>query len=120
MFSNMSSLLIFLSILVLFPLILFPVFGESSPVYTEPYSPIFTDKSIYSWTDKIKITIISPSWNSDRYAIDSIGDLKQIHRINALDTMLHSNQIAVCHIDVSHVQITHTSPQCYARHGYRK
>ena len=57
------------------PLILFPAFGESAPVYDDPYSPIFTDKSVYSWTDKINIKIISPSWNSNRYAVDSIGDV---------------------------------------------
>ena len=32
------------------------------------------DKNIYSWTDKVKMTIIAPSWNTDRYLIDSIGD----------------------------------------------
>jgi len=57
-----------------FPLILFPAFGESIPDYNEPYSPIFTDKTVYTWTDKIKITIIAPSWNTDRYLIDSIGN----------------------------------------------
>ncbi len=56
-----------------FPLILFPAFGESIPDYNEPYSPIFTDKTVYTWTDKIKIKIIAPSWNTDRYLIDSIG-----------------------------------------------
>ncbi len=56
-----------------FPLILFPAFGESIPDYNEPYSPIFTDKTVYTWTDKIKISIIAPSWNTDRYLIDSIG-----------------------------------------------
>ena len=55
-------------------LILLPVFGESIPDYDDPYSPIFVDKPIYSWTDKIKITIIAPSWNTDRHLIDSIGD----------------------------------------------
>ncbi|MGY5146483.1 MAG: hypothetical protein ACW9W4_00555 [Candidatus Nitrosopumilus sp. bin_7KS] len=58
---------------LLLTLFLFPAFGESTPDYNNPYSPIFTDKPVYSWTDKIKITIISPSWNSDRYLIDSIG-----------------------------------------------
>jgi len=57
-----------------FPLILFSAFGEPIPDYDKPYSPIFTDKATYSWTDKIKITIIAPSWNTDRYLIDSIGD----------------------------------------------
>jgi len=56
-----------------FPMILFPAFGESIPDYNEPYSPIFTDKTVYTWTDKIKISIIAPSWNTDRYLIDSIG-----------------------------------------------
>ena len=31
-------------------------------------------RSIYSWTDKIKIKIIAPSWNTDKDLIDSIGD----------------------------------------------
>jgi len=43
------------------------------PDYDKPYSPIFTDKSVYSWTDKVKITIISSSWNTDNHLIDSIG-----------------------------------------------
>lgn len=51
-----------------------PVYGEQIPDYENPYSPIFTDKSVYSWTDKVKITILAPSWNSDRFLIDSIGD----------------------------------------------
>ncbi|MDH3277847.1 MAG: hypothetical protein OEL77_01700 [Nitrosopumilus sp.] len=51
-----------------------PIYAEQIPVYDEPYSPIFTDKSVYSWTDKVKITILAPSWNSDKDLIDSIGD----------------------------------------------
>ena len=51
-----------------------PAYAEQIPDYDKPYSPIFTDKSVYSWTDKIKITILAPSWNSDRDLIDSIGD----------------------------------------------
>jgi len=57
-----------------FPMILLPAFAEPIPDYNEPYSPIFTDKTVYTWTDKIKITIIAPSWNTDRYLIDSIGN----------------------------------------------
>ena len=54
---------------------LFPAaYAEEIPDYDKPYSPIFTDKSVYSWTDKVKITILAPSWNADRYLIDSIGD----------------------------------------------
>jgi len=71
-----------------FSLILFPAFGESIPDYNEPYSPIFTDKAIYSWTDKIKITIIVPSWNTDRHLIDSIGDTED-HPIK-ISTREHS------------------------------
>ena len=64
------------SFIVFFPLIIFPVFGESIPNYNDPYSPIFTDKPSYSWTDKIQMKIIAPSWNSDRHLIDSIGDIE--------------------------------------------
>ncbi|MDF2422272.1 MAG: hypothetical protein OPY06_04615 [Nitrosopumilus sp.] len=60
-----------------FFLILLPAFGQTAPDYHNPYSPIFTDKPVYSWTDKMKITIISPSWNSDRHLIDSIGETSE-------------------------------------------
>ena len=50
---------------LLLSLLLLPAFGQTVPDYDDPYSPIFTDKPVYSWTDKMKITIISPSWNSD-------------------------------------------------------
>ncbi len=55
-------------------LILLSAFGESIPDYDAPYSPIFTDKPSYTWTDKIKMTILAPSWNTDRDLIDSIGN----------------------------------------------
>ncbi len=51
-----------------------PVFAEQIPDYNNPYSPIFTDKPVYSWTDKVRMTILTPSWNTDRHLIDSIGD----------------------------------------------
>jgi hypothetical protein len=51
-----------------------PAYAEQIPDYEKPYSPIFTDKPVYSWTDKVKITILAPSWNTDRHLIDSIGD----------------------------------------------
>jgi len=60
--------------LLLLPLILSPAFGESIPNYDDPYAPIFTDKPVYTWTDKIKMTILSPSWNTDTHLIDSIGN----------------------------------------------
>ncbi len=55
---------------------IFPVYAEPIPDYYKPYSPIFTDKDVYSWTDKVLITILAPSWNSDKHLIDSIGDDK--------------------------------------------
>ncbi|RNJ79151.1 MAG: hypothetical protein D9C04_05730 [Nitrosopumilus sp. B06] len=59
------------SILFLLPLLL--AYGEQIPDYNNPYAPIMTDKQVYTWTDKVVITIIAPSWNSDRYLVDSIG-----------------------------------------------
>jgi len=75
---------------LLFFIILLPAFGQSGPDYNDPYSPIFTDKPVYSWTDKMKITIISPSWNSDRHLIDSIGETDE-HSIK-IATSEHSLQ----------------------------
>ena len=43
------------------------------PDYDKPYAPIFFDRPVYSWTDKIQIKIIAPSWNTDKDLIDSIG-----------------------------------------------
>ena len=62
---------------LLFFLILLPAFGQTAPDYNDPDSPLFTDKPVYSWTDKMKITIISPSWNSDKHLIDSIGETSE-------------------------------------------
>jgi len=59
---------------LLIPLILLPAYAESIPNYNDPYSPIFTDKPVYTWTDKIKMTILAPSWNTNNNLIDSIGD----------------------------------------------
>ena len=59
---------------LIFLMFLSPVFAEQIPDYNNPYSPIFTDKPVYSWTDKVRMTILAPSWNTDRYLIDSIGD----------------------------------------------
>ncbi|MDC0209619.1 hypothetical protein OAJ66_00190 [Nitrosopumilus sp.] len=57
-----------------FFLILAPVYAESLPDYDKPFAPIYTDKSVYSWTDKIIISINAPSWNSNSNKIDSIGE----------------------------------------------
>ncbi len=48
-------------------------YAEQIPDYFNPYAPISTDKQVYTWTDKVRITIIAPSWNENRYGIDSIG-----------------------------------------------
>ena len=55
-------------------LILAPVYAESVPDYEKPYAPIFTDKSVYSWTDKIIISVNAPSWNSNSNQVNSIGE----------------------------------------------
>ena len=57
-------------------LIFTPVYAESIPDYEKPYAPIFTDKSVYSWTDKIIISVMAPSWNSNPNQINSIGHLE--------------------------------------------
>jgi len=57
-----------------FFLIFAPVYAESVPNYEKPYAPIFTDKPVYSWTDKIIISVNAPSWNSNSNQVDSIGD----------------------------------------------
>jgi hypothetical protein len=59
-----------------FSLILFFILSSYAqiPDYDNPYSPIFTDKPVYTWTDKVVITIIAPSWNAEKFGIDSIGD----------------------------------------------
>jgi hypothetical protein len=54
--------------------ILTSVYAESIPDYEKPFAPIFTDKPVYSWTDKIMISINAPSWNSNSNQIDSIGE----------------------------------------------
>ncbi|MBI5698506.1 MAG: hypothetical protein HZC29_08545 [Thaumarchaeota archaeon] len=58
------------TILLLIPF----AYGEQIPDYDNPYAPIYFDKSVYTWTDKIRITIAAPAWNANQYGIDSIGD----------------------------------------------
>ncbi len=64
---------------VVIPLVLIGItgmqesFAEETPDYFNPYAPIFTDKEVYTWTDKIYITVVAPSWNANKYGIDSIG-----------------------------------------------
>lgn len=53
--------------------------ADQIPDYDNPYAPISTDKPVYTWTDKIKMTIVAPSWNTNDYLIDSIGDFDGNH-----------------------------------------
>lgn len=73
---------------VLVLLILSLAFAEEIPDYDRPYSPIFTDRPVYSWTDKIQMKILAPSWNTDRHLVDSIGDTDE-HPIK-ISTREHS------------------------------
>ena len=55
-------------------LLFFPAFAqEPTPDYDNPYVLIIFDKDVYSWTDKVRITIIAPSWNENTNGIDTIG-----------------------------------------------
>ncbi|MCH9659257.1 hypothetical protein K0U27_11340 [archaeon] len=47
--------------------------AEEIPDYFKPYAPIFTDKEVYTWTDKVHITVVAPSWNANKNGIDTIG-----------------------------------------------
>ncbi len=47
--------------------------SQRIPDYENPSAPIITDKKIYSWADKMHITIIAPSWNTNQDLVDSIG-----------------------------------------------
>ncbi len=70
--SNLLNQIIILTI----PFFLFfsLAYAQQIPDYDNPYSPIFTDKPVYTWTDKVVITIVAPSWNAEKFGIDSIGD----------------------------------------------
>ncbi len=48
--------------------------AEQIPDYYKPYAPIYLDKDTYTWTDKIRITIVAPSWDENEHGIDSIGE----------------------------------------------
>ncbi len=48
--------------------------AEQIPDYNKPYAPIYLDKEVYTWTDKIRITIVAPSWDENEHGIDSIGE----------------------------------------------
>ena len=81
--------------LVLTLLLGFTASAEPIPDYRNPYAPIFTDKEVYTWTDKIRITIVAPSWNVDRYGIDSIGTQEgHLIKISTSDKELEPYKLA--------------------------
>ncbi|MEW6043312.1 MAG: hypothetical protein AB1608_03530 [Thermoproteota archaeon] len=63
-------------IFAMIPLVILTNFAyaEQIPDYHKPYAPIYLDKDVYSWTDKVRITIVAPSWDENEHGIDSIGD----------------------------------------------
>jgi hypothetical protein len=69
-----SIVMLFHNLLLIVPIVMISsAYAQQIPDYDNPYAPIYTDKSVYTWTDKIKITIVAPSWNENVYGIDSIG-----------------------------------------------
>lgn len=76
-------------VLILVPFLVFNAYAEDLPDYNKPYAPIFTDKEVYTWTDKIGITIVAPSWDANRNGIDSIGtDEGHLIKISTSDNTL--------------------------------
>ncbi|WP_052347507.1 hypothetical protein [Candidatus Nitrosotenuis chungbukensis] len=74
-------------------------FAENTPDYYKPYAPIYTDKQVYTWTDKVHITIVSPAWNENIHAIDSIGDDRY-----------HQVKISTASNSLGPYRLTETSP----------
>ncbi len=80
--------------LILVSLLVFNAYAESIPDYNNPYAPIFTDKEVYTWTDKIAITIVAPSWDANKYGIDSIGTEEgHLIKISSSDGKLESYKL---------------------------
>lgn len=50
--------------------------AEPRPDPDRPYAPIFFDRPSYTWTDKVRITIVAPSWNANANGIDTIGGIE--------------------------------------------
>lgn len=72
MLRTLLTVLLLIPILLLIPLSQITI-AEEIPDYNNPYSPILFNKSVFSWTEKVEITIVAPSWNTGMYQIDSIG-----------------------------------------------
>lgn len=58
---------------MIFSFLVISALAEETPDYFNPYAPIFTNKEVYSWTEKVYITVVAPSWNANKNGIDSIG-----------------------------------------------
>lgn len=80
-------------------LLVVPAFAEQIPDYDKPYAPIYFDKDVYTWTDKVRITIVAPSWNENKYGIDSIGDDPD-----------HPIKISTSSHQLNRYELTETSP----------
>ena len=61
---------------LIFVMILSPAYAQI-PDYFNPSAKFSTDKELYSWTDKVRIQIISPSWNTNKYLVDTIGNFEE-------------------------------------------
>jgi hypothetical protein len=66
-FLTLIFLIFFLSIVTL------QSHAQSSTQDESPL-PIILDKTVYTWTDKVYIKIIAPSWNKNPYSVETIGD----------------------------------------------
>lgn len=61
--------LVFFSITITFHQV-----NAQSNVNEKSTLPIILDKTTYTWTDRVYIKIIAPAWNTNPYAIETIGD----------------------------------------------
>jgi len=86
-------------VLFLIPLLFSSAFAEQIPDYYKPYAPIYFDRDVYSWTDKVRITIAAPAWNANQYGIDSIGDDSD-----------HPIKISTSSASLNQYKLTETSP----------
>jgi hypothetical protein len=57
-----------------FTLITFHQVNAQTSTTEKSSLPIILDKTTYTWTDRVHIKIIAPSWNTNPYAIETIGD----------------------------------------------
>ena len=63
-------------VFLIFALLFTPAFAQA-PDYFNPSAKFSTDKELYSWTDKVRFQIISPSWNTNKYLVDTIGNFEE-------------------------------------------